>query len=467
MRMRERLLVLGVVLLALWPRLAWYRDRLSGGGGLLVLLPLLVAAGFALREARAHAGAPIIRCGILLTAAGLIAHAFAYHPAPLLISGGIAVMALTAALSGLFLGRLFHHGIGALLMLSLPVTASLNFYLGYPLRLFSAKLAIALMIPTGIIPEITGTCLKWGDQLVFIDAPCGGVQMLWTAGVLTASLICWLRLSLGRSMLLGIAAFLIVLASNGFRTAALFFLEVGGLPIPARLHDCFHSGAGLVIFAGAAILILLLALRLADRSAATEPPPQTNGSPHPRGARASLGACMDALTRPIALLLLLATLASAAVPLLKPPASVPETAPFPGWPRQFEGRALTQLPPDKADLMFGDDFPGQIGRFTDGESTVVIRWVDRPTRTLHRPAVCFEAFGYQLDYQPMHVDEAGTQWSRFDATREGTTLAVRVQIIDATGQTWPDSSSWYWAATSGRSTGPWWAFTIASPVVTP
>lgn len=455
MGIQGRLLVLGMVLAALWPRVSWYAGRLTGDS-LLVVLPLLLAVALTVREARASAGTPVIRTALLLAAGWLLVHAGAYHTAPLLVSGSIAALALTAALSGLFLGRLFHPGIGALLILSLPVTASFNFYLGYPLRLFSAKLAVGIMIPTGIIPEIVGTCLKWGDQLVFIDAPCGGVRMLWTAGVLTAALICWLRLSWGRSLLLGAAAFLIVLAGNGFRTASLFVLETNKLPIPARYHDLFHGGTGLVIFAGCATAILLIGLRLAKRASPTPPPTAT---PHPTGA-----SYHAAISRPIAAILLAAALVSASVPLLDPPHRAPAVAPFPGWPQQFEGRALTPLPPAKADLIFGDEFPGRIGRFTDGQSTYVIRWVDRPTRTLHRPAVCFEAIGYTLDYQPMHVDQTGTHWSRFDATRDGQHLEVRVQIIDANDQTWPDTSAWYWAASSGRSTGPWWAFTIATPV---
>ena len=454
MQKQQRWIILGILLAALWPRLAWYGSRLSGGGGhLLVVLPLLLATVWTVHAARATPTTPVIRTGLWLAAAGLLLHAATYHAAPLLVSGSIAALTLSAALSALFLGRVFHHGLAAMLILSLPVIASFNFYLGFPLRLCSAQLARLIMLPTGMVPALVGTCLKWGDQLVFIDAPCGGVRMLWTAGVLTASLICWLRLSLIRSLILGACAFLIVLAGNGFRTASLFVLETGNLPLLDRHHDRLHSGTGLVVFAGCATIILLLGLRLGRRTPATDEatvPPRITTPPPLLGRSLTAG-------------LLLAALLCAGVPLLDPPRRAPQVAPFPGWPQQFEGRALTPLPPDTADIIFGDDFPGRIGRFTDGHSTYVIRWVDRPTRTLHRPAVCFEAIGYKLDYQPMQVDQAGRHWSRFDATQAGIRLAVRMQIIAADGASWPDTSAWYWAAASGRSQGPWWAFTIATP----
>jgi hypothetical protein len=49
----------------------------------------------------------------------------------------------------------------------------------------------------------------------------------------------------------------------------------------------------------------------------------------------------------------------------------------------------------------------------------------------------------------------------FDASRGGTRLRVCESIRDSAGGEWTDVSSWYWAALLGRSSGPWWATTVA------
>ena len=136
-------------------------------------------------------------------------------------------------------------------------------------------------------------------------------------------------------------------------------------------------------------------------------------------------------------------------------------ASFPGWPAQFEGRALTALPLSELEQRFQQNFPGRVGRFSDGRREVILRWVAEGSRKLHSASDCFKANGHGVTPQPIHV-AAGQRWSGFIAAKAGRRLLVRERIHDGAGAQWSDVSAWYWTAQLGRSTGPWWAVTVAS-----
>ena len=136
-------------------------------------------------------------------------------------------------------------------------------------------------------------------------------------------------------------------------------------------------------------------------------------------------------------------------------------AAFPGWPASFEGRPLTMLPLSERERRFGDDFPGRVARFTDGEREIVIRWVTEASRKLHPASDCFEGVGYRVEPLPLRVDEAGRRWGSLKATRRDEKLRVFERIYADGGESWPDASAWYWAAAGDAGAGPWWAVTVA------
>lgn len=142
------------------------------------------------------------------------------------------------------------------------------------------------------------------------------------------------------------------------------------------------------------------------------------------------------------------------------PAKVAVADGFPGWPAQFEGAPLTQLPLSAVEQRFGQNFPGRVARFSDGRREIILRWVAGPTRKLHPAADCFKANGYALVPLPIAVKD-GQRWSGFTAERGAQKLEIRERIHDAAGAQWSDVSSWYWAAQLGKTSGPWWAVTVA------
>ena len=133
---------------------------------------------------------------------------------------------------------------------------------------------------------------------------------------------------------------------------------------------------------------------------------------------------------------------------------------FPGWPEQFEGKTLTALPLTELERRFATDFPGKIGRFTDGKREIVIRWVTEATRKLHPASDCFQGLGYTVKPLALRRDENGSLWSSFSATKGNEQLRVYERIHNASGASWTDVSAWYWAAL-GDGGGSWWAITVA------
>ena len=132
------------------------------------------------------------------------------------------------------------------------------------------------------------------------------------------------------------------------------------------------------------------------------------------------------------------------------------------WPTSFQGRSIVPLPLSAVEQRFAAQFPGRIGRFSDGRSNIIVRLVEQPTRLLHPAADCFRGIGYRVGRAQVRVDDDGQSWSCFKVEKGGQQRMVCERIYDAQGGAWTDVSSWYWAAALGKTQGPWWAVTVAS-----
>ncbi len=131
------------------------------------------------------------------------------------------------------------------------------------------------------------------------------------------------------------------------------------------------------------------------------------------------------------------------------------------WPQAWDGRALRPLATTPVEQRFAARFPGAIGRFSDGERIVVLRSVTRPTRMLHPAADCFRGLGYRIARTRLEHDAQRRLWRCFEASApDGEGLRVCERIEAADGSAYVDASAWFWAASSGSSTGPWRAVTL-------
>ena len=133
-------------------------------------------------------------------------------------------------------------------------------------------------------------------------------------------------------------------------------------------------------------------------------------------------------------------------------------------PSQWNGLPLRPLALSEVERRFTRHFPGTIARLTDGEQVLVLRTVRQPTRMLHPAADCYKGLGYHIRDEQLQAVAGQTRQRCFTAERAGQRIRVCEHIEDAQGQTFTDTSAWYWAAIAGQSVGPWQAVTVARPL---
>ncbi|HQF86238.1 MAG TPA: archaeosortase/exosortase family protein [Acidobacteriota bacterium] len=245
---------------ATWPVWRWYVLRLGDGSdeqrGLLAL-------GAVIAPALGRRTAVPLPASLLPVLTGLLAVcALCLWWAPPLVRAIPATLALGVLASATCIARLFHPGLAGLLLLALPVGASMQYCLGYPLRLAATAIAAPLIRLAGFAVEAHGVSLNWPGETVLLDAPCSGVRMLWTGLFMASFLAVWLGFGLWRTLGSLVGAAGAVVLANGIRNAVLFFRESAIVPMP----DWAHEGIGLGVFAAAAGAVLLL-MHLLDRRA--------------------------------------------------------------------------------------------------------------------------------------------------------------------------------------------------------
>ena len=252
-RKQDAFVLLLVLLLALWPHWWWMAHRLMDGSdepwGVLALITVVTLVA---REWRAlSVPSPAVMCA---TAALAIAAAVSRLWLPPLAAAAIAMSALAAFLAGARRDRPA-TALASLLLLALPVIATLQFYFGYPLRFATATLAAPVLRTLGFAVEATGAALAYRGQLVLIDPPCAGIGMLWV-GAFTASLLSYVaNASARRTILNGAVAAGSVFIANVVRNVALFFPEALSLGWP----EWMHAFIGLIAFSLALLPIVLFA----------------------------------------------------------------------------------------------------------------------------------------------------------------------------------------------------------------
>lgn len=445
-----RLLILAGVTAACWDSWLWFVRRIwsSPEEGIALAAAALLIVTTAQIDGRRRTSA--LGSFELAVMAGLVLLHGASGPlAPAIVRAGLAALAALYTLyrvSG-SAGRRTPPALWILGLLATPIVPTLQFYLGYPMRIASAAASVILLRMNGIGVTREGTYLAWRGELIQFDAPCSGVSMLW-AGLLLVSMAGFLyRLSPARLLASLAGCSLLLIAANVLRSTSLFHLEAG--LIDSRV-PWLHEAAGLASFAGAAAGILWLAsrLRLPDEPTAASPPAHATG---PAPALPVLAACC-----------VLSALGPAAEKGWAAPGKVQAGAV--AWPVSYNGMPLTQVPLDPRDAAFTADFPGHVGRFSDGRREIVIRWVTSATRKLHPASDCFRGLGYSITPVPMRRNSAGKAMSCFEARGRGGALRVCEHLEGSAGKTWPDVGAWYWDAAFDRSAQGWWSYVVAERI---
>jgi len=245
--------LLAVQAAAFWPVWRWFahrhRDARDDPAQWLLALGAVVVVVL-LRGRRRN---DVDDRALAVPAALTLLYALSRPFAPDLARGAIAMAALTATVSPLWLGPTFHPGLFGLSVLSLRVVPTLQFFLGYPLRVLAARCAVPLLGLTGMAARREGTVLVADGRAFVVDAPCSGIQMLWTGLFLTFALACLHGLrgrATAAALLLAVPALLV---GNVTRTVLLCRFEAE----PASL---LHGAVG-----GLAYVIVAALLALATR----------------------------------------------------------------------------------------------------------------------------------------------------------------------------------------------------------
>ena len=459
----------------LWPMWQWYARRVGDGSdepwGLLALAAVLVLVWARRHALRATPHAAVLLGAGMLTVLGAVGIPWL----PPLARAVLGVSALALTLAAILDRSRPLLPLWALLVLSLPVVSSLQFYLGYPLRVLTAWASGRLLGLAGLPVEPAGAALTWMGRTVLVDAPCSGIQMLWVGTFLAALLSYLMRASPARFILNAAISFLMVLAGNILRNSLLFVKEAGIL----RLPDWTHAAIGLLAFLLTAILIAVVTrwrssaagersrnVALCHAPVSLFPTPSLftlagrgEGKEHGKNGKACSIRYGSVL---FAGLVLTAAILPWLLPAARSHAAHGGPSQEAAWPATFEGRPLTRLPLSAVERRFAAQFPGQIGRFTDGTRHLIVRLVQGPTRMLHPASDCFRGLGYRVETPRVVVDGAGLAWSCFAAERDGRIRRVCERIYDENGKAWTDVSSWYWAALLGRTSHPWVALTVVS-----
>lgn len=163
---------------------------------------------------------------------------------------------------------------------------------------------------------------------------------------------------------------------------------------------------------------------------------------------------------PFALVALLLWCAMLPLALTPQAQAQPMAAASTEWPAEWRGQALQPLATSTVERRFAAQFPGRVARFAlADQSELVLREVTRPTRMLHPAADCWRGIGWQVQSARLVRDDEAALWRCFEATRDGRRVRVCERIVDAQGHAFTDTSAWFWAASLGRSQGPWRAVT--------
>lgn len=229
------------------PAIWWYLGRTRHASTDRVELVALLAAGLFVLTRIRRTG---LRSASLVPAAGAtIVYAASVQWASPLVQATLAATSLSMVVAATLLGRRYHPGLHGLCLLALPWIPLFQYQLGDPLRAITAEGAAFLLRLGQFEVHAAGNCLAWGEQLLWVDAPCSGIRMLWSGLLLSTALGATRDFGIGKTALLSASVVLVVLGCNALRAASLFYLEVGVFEAPGWAHE----GAGTLVFALAAV----------------------------------------------------------------------------------------------------------------------------------------------------------------------------------------------------------------------
>lgn len=154
------------------------------------------------------------------------------------------------AILGMYLeGRTWKRGlfIVGIIALSLPFTEHIQTFLGFPIRLLTAKVVSTIMGLLGLVSVSDAVVIITENNATSIDVPCSGIKSIYT-GIIVLLTILFLKKAGWSLRLLGIAIayFLLLLLFNIWRVFSLVYIY-DVIHYPA-FGNAIHVGIGIIGF---------------------------------------------------------------------------------------------------------------------------------------------------------------------------------------------------------------------------
>ncbi len=239
-----------------WSVWRWYALRLAKSTDeIWCVLALILAAAFIIGARKSNDESST---SLLLPAILTLIYALGYLFMLPLARACVAMLAIGCTISVWRFKRQAHIGVIGLLLLSLPLIPSLQFFGGYPLRVMVAKVAAPMLQMNGFAVVQEGTCLNFAGQLIWVDAPCSGVRMLWAGMLFACALVCVYDFRRWRVLLIIASSLLVIIAGNIFRAVALFYVEANIIAVPSWMHEAVGVIAFMFVGAGIAIIAQMI-----------------------------------------------------------------------------------------------------------------------------------------------------------------------------------------------------------------
>ncbi len=235
---------LALLTVALWPTWWWMGQRMvDGSDDPLGVLALAALGGLLWQQRQRLRAAPRLGFQVVALTGAVLTTALHGHLPDLLVAL-VGVLALAAGLIAFLPAREATAPVWGLSVLSLPLLASLQFYAGFPLRVVTAE-ASRWLLSLAHTVERSGSALVVDGQLVIVDAPCSGVQMVWL-GYFTACVVALASGRNNRAFLLRLPIVgALVLLGNVLRNTVLVAAQASNAPLPGWGHDA----VGLLVLA--------------------------------------------------------------------------------------------------------------------------------------------------------------------------------------------------------------------------
>ncbi|MEQ1557658.1 MAG: exosortase T [Methyloglobulus sp.] len=338
---------------------------------------------------------------------------------------------------------------------SLPLERILQRLIGFGLQHLSADGACTVLQSLFANVKCAGIRILLAGRDVLVDLPCSGVKSLMLLCILYAALMCVFRLTLPRSLMVGIVTLASALLANIIRIVCLsifiaFPEKIGGINVMAQP---WHDLIGLFCLTLAALPLALLSGRRQLHQAIIVGQPD-NQAP----------VISNSKTKTL-LALGFVSFAAVIVSLPRQPLDISDNRTALNLPVFLAGQFGQTVALNEQEQDYFTQFGGTALKVRYGDNSAMLIRSNSPLRHLHAPDECLRGLGFDVKYQGIQYQPLPTA-IYITTAPDGLQWRVAVTFYSQQGQFTTNISEvvWRWLQ-DPHST--WYALQRITPVSTP